>query len=246
MRPRTGLVCVLVHSLLFGPLAVHQACHAQNVTEGTVALRTVMKQWAAHRSSQASKPRLTKEEFLKLRGDLAQRFDQAIRSLDGRRISDQALRRKARKALLRRFGKMKSQLGSFVRKELSEADVADIRPQLEAESRYQHLVWGTQGDRDLLRQCVEADLDWAIGQFQRKLAHLTKTDLLASLKQQRAMIDALPYDNGAYDEFFEFCLFAFKSDDAIWFLFGFPLFLIDLALVPIVALYKFAHWWIID
>jgi len=70
--------------LLVGPLAVQQACHAQNVTKETVALRTVMKQWAAHRSSQASRPRLTKGEFLKLRGDLAQKFDEAIRSLDNR------------------------------------------------------------------------------------------------------------------------------------------------------------------
>ena len=141
---------------------------------------------------------------------------------------------------------MRSQLGSFVQKELSDAEVVDIRPQLEAESRYQHLVWGIQGDRELLRQCVEADLDWTVGQFQRKLTHLTKADLLASLKRQRAMIDALPYDNGAYDEFFEFCLFAFMADDAIWFLWGFPLFFVDLVLVPVVALYKFIHWWIID
>jgi len=193
------------------------------------------------RAKLAGQPRMTEQEFVVARDQMLGRVDAALARVQQSKLSDQALRSRARKQLRKASKDVQRRVTRQV-KMLSDEAIAQALAVAREHERYSRCLAQHKDGRATLQACVALDLRTRLAAAEQRVASATRATVLADLQQARTRLTALAYDGGDYDEYFEFSWYVFTSDDAlIWALWP-PLFVADVLLSPIVFAYKMAHW----
>jgi len=209
-------------------------------------VRTPVLKHLAQASFQAAKPeRLTQEQFTAAKDKMLADIGRAIERLDSPSVDTPALQARSRDMVRKSSVAFEKRLGKFIAG-MGDAQLAEVLALARSEARYSRCLAQHKDPRQALAACVALDIKAAAIVAQQTVANKTKDDMLAQLRTARERITALAYDGGDYDEFFEFTWYAWHADDAVFFILFIPMFVLDCALSPLVAIYKVCHYFFID